>query len=58
MLRVIAKGGVDTECGDAAALWYDLESPTEEEERDVEASLGIDVPTPAERSAFEESARY
>jgi magnesium transporter len=58
MLRVIAKGGGEVVCGDATALWYDLESPTEEEEREVEASLGIDVPTPAERAAFEESARY
>lgn len=58
MLRVIAKGGGQVACEDAAALWYDLESPDEGEERDVEQSLGIDVPTPAERSAFEESARY
>lgn len=58
MLRVIAKGGAEVACEDAAALWYDLESPDEGEEREVEASLGIDVPTPAERSAFEESARY
>lgn len=58
MLRVIAKGGADVACEDAAALWYDLESPDETEEREVEASLGIDVPTPAERAAFEESARY
>lgn len=58
MLRVIARGGGEVACGDATALWYDLESPDEVEERDVESSLGIDVPTPAERSAFEESARY
>lgn len=58
MLRVIAKGGSEVACEDATALWYDLESPNEGEERDVEQSLGIDVPTPAERSAFEESARY
>ncbi len=58
MLRVIAKGGSEVRCEDAAALWYDLESPDETEERDVEHSLGIDVPTSAERSAFEESARY
>ncbi|MCX7358170.1 MAG: hypothetical protein NT015_08525 [Alphaproteobacteria bacterium] len=58
MLRVIAKGGAEVACDDAAALWYDLESPDEGEEREVEASLGIDVPTPAERAAFEESARY
>jgi magnesium transporter len=58
MLRVIAKGGGAAACGDPAALWYDLESPNEAEESQVETSLGIDVPTPAERAAFEESARY
>ena len=58
MLRVIAKGGSEVACADAAALWYDLESPSEGEEKDVETSLGIDVPTPAERAAFEDSARY
>ncbi|MGE0741592.1 MAG: CorA family divalent cation transporter [Hyphomonadaceae bacterium] len=58
MLRVIARGGADTPCEDPAALWYDLESPTDAEEADVETTLGIDVPTPAERAAFEESARY
>jgi magnesium transporter len=58
MLRVIAKGGAEVACEAPTALWYDLELPTEEEESEVEASLGIDVPTPAERAAFEESARY
>jgi magnesium transporter len=58
MLRVIARGGAEVQCEDAAAIWYDLESPSDEEEAKVEASLGIDVPTPAERSAFEESSRY
>jgi len=58
MLRVIAKGGAEIACGDAAALWYDLETPSEGEERAVETALGIDVPTPAERAAFEESARF
>jgi len=58
MLRVIAKGGAESACESTDALWYDLESPTDEEEADVEADLGVDVPTPAERSAFEESARY
>jgi magnesium transporter len=58
MLRVISRGGLATACGDTLAVWYDLESPTDEEEADVEQSLGIDVPTPAERSAFEESARF
>ncbi len=58
MLRVIARGGAETSCSDAAALWYDLESPTEAEEAQVEATLEVDVPTPAERAAFEESARF
>ncbi len=58
MLHVYSKGGSEVACEASTAIWYDLESPDEGEERDVEASLGIDVPTPAERSAFEESARY
>jgi len=58
MLRVVARGGVEAECGDPNALWYDLECPSEAEEAEVEATLGIDVPTPDERAAFEESARY
>ena len=58
MLRVLARGGSEVACEDPGALWYDLESPTNEEEADVEADLGIDVPTPDERAAFEESARY
>lgn len=58
MLRVIARGGAEVSCEAPTALWYDLESPDEAEEAEVEQTLGIDVPTPAERSAFEESARY
>ncbi|MGD9816496.1 MAG: CorA family divalent cation transporter [Hyphomonadaceae bacterium] len=58
MLRVFARGGAEAECGDQAALWYDLESPTDEEEAQVERALGVDVPTPAERAAFEDSARF
>ena len=58
MLRVIARGGAESACEAPEALWYDLESPTETEERDVEQTLGIDVPTPDERAAFEDSARY
>jgi len=58
MLRVISRGGSETVCEDTLAVWYDLENPTDEEEAEVEQSLGIDVPTPAERSAFEESARF
>lgn len=58
MLRVISRGGAESSCSDAAALWYDLELPIDVEEAAVEAALGIDVPTPAERAAFEESARF
>jgi magnesium transporter len=58
MLRVLARGGSEVACEDPGALWYDLEAPTDQEEADVESDLGIDVPTPAERAAFEESARY
>ena len=58
MLRVLSHGGSEVACEDPGALWYDLEAPTNEEEAAVEANLGIDVPTPDERAAFEESARY
>ena len=58
MLRVIARGGAETVCENQDALWFDLESPTEEEEARVERTLGIDVPIPSERTAFEESARF
>jgi len=58
MLRVIARGGAETTPDDQAALWFDLESPTDEEEAAVESCLGVDVPIPSERTAFEESARF
>jgi magnesium transporter len=58
MLRVIARGGAETKPEAEDALWYDLESPTDQEEAEVEACLRIDVPIPAERAAFEESARF
>ncbi|HET9230041.1 MAG TPA: CorA family divalent cation transporter [Vitreimonas sp.] len=58
MLRVLARGGAETNPEDPAALWFDLESPTEEEEAAVESCLSIDVPIPSERTAFEESARF
>jgi magnesium transporter len=58
MLRVIARGGAETNPEAPDALWFDLESPTDEEEAAVEACLGIDVPIPSERTAFEESARF
>jgi len=59
MLRVLSKGGATAASpDDPNALWFDLESPTAEEEDGVEAILGINVPTPAERAAVEESARF
>jgi len=58
MLRVFSRGGSEVACEAPDALWFDLESPTEQEEADVEQELKIDVPTPAERAAFEDSARY
>jgi magnesium transporter len=59
MLRRLARGGVEAaSCTDANTLWFDLEQPDDAEEREVEAALGIDVPTPVERAAFEESARF
>jgi magnesium transporter len=58
MLRVLSRGGSEVACEAPDALWYDLESPTEQEEADVEQELAIDVPTPAERAAFEDSARF
>lgn len=59
MLRILAKGGAEAQSPlDPAALWFDLESPDDVEEKSVEAALGIDVPTPAERAAYEDSARF
>ncbi|MEJ0059965.1 MAG: CorA family divalent cation transporter [Terricaulis sp.] len=59
MIRILAKGGAEIAAPDAAeALWIDLENPTAEEESRVELALALDVPTPAERAAFEESSRF
>jgi magnesium transporter len=59
MLRVLARGGAEAaSTADPAALWFDLETPDDAEENQVEAALGINVPTPAERAAVEESARF
>ncbi|HRE43349.1 MAG TPA: CorA family divalent cation transporter [Terricaulis sp.] len=59
MLRVFTRGGAESaSCEAPDAIWFDLEDPSESEEREVEQELGIDVPTPAERTAFEESARF
>lgn len=59
MLRVFVRGGAETaSCEAPDAIWFDLEDPSESEEREVEQALSIDVPTPAERAAFEDSARF
>lgn len=47
--------------GDAAllsvAVWLDMVEPTAEEEKDVEAALGIDIPTRGELEEIEASSR-
>ncbi|MES1203064.1 MAG: CorA family divalent cation transporter, partial [Pseudomonadota bacterium] len=59
MIRILARGGAEaTAPDDPAAVWIDLENPTGDEEKAVETALSIDVLTPKERSAFEESARF
>jgi magnesium transporter len=59
MMRLFARGGAEAaSLGASDLLWIDLNDPSEAEEKDVEATLGIDVPTPAERAAFEDSARF
>lgn len=40
------------------AVWIDLLRPTLEEEAAVEAALGVEVPTPEERKALEDSERF
>ncbi|MDX2233413.1 MAG: CorA family divalent cation transporter [Hyphomonadaceae bacterium] len=39
-------------------VWIDLDDPTEAEELQVEAALGVDVLTAFERRAYEDSARF
>ncbi|MFT3973171.1 MAG: magnesium transporter CorA family protein [Amaricoccus sp.] len=41
----------------AALAWIDLENPTREEEKAIEAALGLEVPTPAEMHEIEVSSR-
>lgn len=38
-------------------VWIDLENPTREEEKAIEAGLGFEVPTPAEMQEIEVSSR-
>ena len=42
---------------DAPVVWFDLLNPTEEEERALEALIGIDVPTREEMEEIEDSSR-
>lgn len=58
-LRILAQGGVPVlDPNDPAVVWLDLCNPTLDEERAVETVCNRDVPTPAERSAMEESSRF
>lgn len=58
MIRIFGKQGAPLDWENADdAIWFDLYEPTLEEERQLEALLGRDVPTPAERAAIEDSAR-
>ena len=41
----------------AAAVWLDLVEPTADEEKQVEAALGIDIPTRGELEEIEASSR-
>lgn len=41
----------------AGAVWIDLLTPTPEEEQEVEAALGIDIPTREELAEIEASSR-
>ena len=41
-----------------ATVWYDLLNPTKEEDNEVEALLGISVPTRAEMREIEASSRF
>jgi magnesium transporter len=41
----------------SAAVWLDMVEPSAEEEKDVEAALGIDIPTRGELEEIEASSR-
>ena len=41
----------------AASIWLDLVEPTSDEEKNVEAALGIDIPTRGELAEIEDSSR-
>ncbi len=56
-LEVAACDVAGTPAKPAGAAWYDLFDPTPEEDRFVEESLGIDIPTREEMKDIEPSAR-
>lgn len=53
--RKVLRGGVEVLTADA--VWIDLLSPTPEEEKAVEALLGVDVPTHEDMQEIEASSR-
>lgn len=55
---LVAKPGSALEALPKDALWVDLEQPTLEEDRLVEAWLGISVPTREDMGEIEESSRF
>ncbi|MGE0622898.1 MAG: magnesium transporter CorA family protein [Pseudomonadales bacterium] len=56
-----AQGRLRAECGSSedlrSAVWLDLVEPTKDEERDIEAAIGVDVPTLEEMEEIELSSR-
>lgn len=53
--RKVLRGGIEVLTADA--VWIDLLSPTPEEEKAVEALLGVDVPTHEDMQEIEASSR-
>lgn len=43
---------------ESATVWIDLLNPTDQEEKDIEKALGVDVPTRAEMREIEASNRF
>jgi magnesium transporter len=56
--KVVAAEDARAALVSGAVVWVDLLEPTTEEERAVEEAFGVDAPTPLERAALEESARF
>ncbi len=56
--RVVCNDSLSPQIGDVGRpIWIDLMEPSPEEELQVEAALGIDVPTLAEMQEIEASSR-